>query len=214
MLNNVYLNEYLRNCRNKCCFNSSQGQFLTPCDALNKYINDPCSIFNITVVPTGSVPLNPIVPVLPPLPMPPFPVGPMIGSRALFRAPTNLLTSGDDYMWNTELLEGDAIEHVDGSISISLKPNTTFEYSFISLTTNRMDEEIQAGAVLLLAEDGTPRDIGFNFVMGNGLNNIMVEISRRFTTRNAPVTFNITFALFSASRQGFTEATLMLAEIL
>lgn len=210
----------MRDYNSKDCLNTSSVSFITPCKALNKYMNDPYSVFNENIIPISPMPEVPPmspVPPTPPLPtiqMPPFPPRPMIGSKARFKVPQTLMISADKYPWNTEVIEGNAIEHNDGSTLIMLEPNTTFEYSFISLTTTGRDEEVQAGESILLSEDGDLRLIDFNLVMGNGLNNIMVERNGRFTTKNSPVLLVVQFNLVPAGIQGLTEANLMIAEIL
>lgn len=148
--NKSLLYKVLKNCNNPFTFhcNSQSVRYLNPCETLNEYMRDPCSIFSGSIVPTGTMPPEPPLPPIPPI------VPGVIDNLGIFLAPTASLTNGLVFSFNTLEIKGDAIQHVDGSGDITLAPNRTYMYAWISEIEVFTPDVVTAGAELLL--EGAP----------------------------------------------------------
>lgn len=199
-MNNIFFN----NCRNyrAPCNSSLVSQILSPCDILNQYLIDPCSIFNGTIIPAPPIPQP-----LPPIPpMPPLPPGPLRGFGE-FRAPIQQLDSGDFYVFNTVAIQGNEIEHMDGTTQILLTPNTTYQFNYITDTVLAVNS---AGIAIVFDLNGvhlqnTVTEVD-NIIAGVP---VMTQANGQFMTGNNPGILQVRF-ISQPGNIGSTNATLTL----
>lgn len=148
MINNYFLKEYLRNYRNRRYFNSSTSTFLTPCEALNKYIKDPCSMFIENIIP-----IDPNQP-MPPMPlMPPFPPIPPRLDFAILEG-AGVLQDSFEYPLVPIEIVGNTIEYEQGFFSVRLAPGRRYSFTWRTITeVNAMPFEV--GGLLTSANGRT-----------------------------------------------------------
>lgn len=89
------------------------------------------------------------------LPIPPMPQIPLTGipilSEGQFRSIQGAVLKNDDpYEFNTSVIRGDEIKHVDGTIDILLAPNTTYEFAWSADSISRSTMYVSIGAKLIL----------------------------------------------------------------
>lgn len=180
-------------------------RYLTSCEILNEYINNPCSIFNGTIVPTGAMPPDPPIP-----PVPPVTPG-VIDNFGQFLAPTASLTDGNPFIFNNIEIKGDAILHVDGSPVIILAPNRNYLYAWISEIEVFTPDVVTAGAVLVI--DGV--DVPGSTRTFTGPGNLGVrelEAIGRFRTGNAEQFLNLIYLTSNSLVNNRVNATLTIVE--
>lgn len=193
---NILCNYYSRT-------HSSTIRYLSPCQILNEYMNDPCSIFNGTIVPTGSMPPIP--------PVPPFPPGP-IGSRGIFTVVGQRLNDGDFYDFTGINVQGTAIEFDPISNSILLAPNKTYEFSWSADTI--LEGVVPSDLEIDLVLDGVaiPGSADTAINVQPGVPTIL-QASGRFMTGNAQSILLMGFVT-NPPVQGISSANLTIVEVL
>lgn len=205
---NSLLNNFMRNYRNPYAFhyNSQSVRYLTPCETLNEYLNDPCSIFNGSIVPTGPMPPEPPLPPIPPI------IPGVIDNLGIFLAPTASLTDGLVFSFNTLEIKGDAIQHVDGSGDITLAPNRTYMYAWISQIEVFTPNVVTAGAELLL--EGAPVPGSQRTFTGPGNASVReLEAMGQIITGNNEEVLNLVYLTSDNTVNNRVNATLTIFEI-
>lgn len=177
------------------------------------YCNDlcnKCGIYNCCcncpISPTGPMPPGPPMPPIPP--MPPGP-GPFMGAAQFESTVTAFINNGFVYRFNTINIQGNAIQHIDGTSDIILAPNTLYEFAWEN--SAQVTADVASGAVLLL--NNVPVPGSENTVAGAAFTDVTARANGRFMTGNAESILNLVYVVnpvFESIDQG---ATLMLATV-
>lgn len=130
------LNKVLQDYNSKYKLSSSSTRFLTSCEVLNEYMNDPCSIFNENIVPIGPMPPIPPMSPVPIPPMPPVPPGKVIIGSGRFIGLPAIGRAQIRFMGETK---GIGIAHSGNNGFVELIANTMYEYSYtVTITTTNI----------------------------------------------------------------------------
>lgn len=116
------------------------------------------------------IPLVPPVPPIPPIPpVPPVPPAPVL-ARGVFESGVRI-AGGMLYPFNTVLIEGNSINHVNGSAEIILAPNSTYSFNWTSEIIIEADP-FNVGAALVLD--------GIDVPGGTATTNLTVDVDTAF----------------------------------
>lgn len=164
-------------------------------------------------VPTGPLPPLPPMPPLPPLPpMPPIPPRPM-GSFGQFMAQPQMLNSGQVYVINNINIQGDAIEYDPGTNTILLKPNTIYNYAYMTeiMTLGGLDRDLINFLVLdnAIIPGSQVSELG---VLA-GVPTVL-QANGQFVTGNVQGRLFLVFSTNPDRGQAMTSATITITEIL
>lgn len=150
--NSCYNNNGINNCMEiNSCYSEKCCQSYHPNSCCNYKCNQ-CNCCQIcTVCPTVPPPPIPPIPPVPPLPpVPPVPPGPFIGD-AQFQSLRNMpIRDGEDYLFNSDIIIGNAINHIDGTPEITLEPDTEYVFAWRSDTISNVIGDVTVGASLLV----------------------------------------------------------------
>lgn len=146
-------------------------------------------------------PIPPIPPVPPLPPVPPVPPGPFTGD-AQFQSLRNMpIRDGQDYLFNTVILRGNAINHVDGTSQIILAPNTEYVFAWRTDTISNVIPDVTVGASLIV--NGMQVPGGTDITRGPSGLDLTTQGAGVFVTTGAqPVTVTLRFISSSGELDG------------